>query len=302
MTSRCKSAFVGRSGAGSPWPAAGAFTLIELLVVIAIIAILAALLLPVLAKSKEQGQRASCLNNLRQVAVACTVYADDNRDVLPQARPANPGGVQVCFDPTVATTGLAGLGNFQSMAYLDKTNGLKSIWSCPNRPGFPIYEAGFGDSGDGSQLLAGGQIVLGIQYFGGIDTWFNLAGGYPSYSPIKTTRSQPWWVLASDTTMWIDRTWGAGNDTLGPDDAGLGDDAFLNVPSHLPNRRPEGGNELLMDGSAAWHKLDTMWFLTSWSTDQSQTRYGFIYQDPKDFSPALSNALPRLTPKAVGAE
>jgi len=58
------------------------FTLIELLVVIAIIAILMAILMPTLKRAREQGQRAACLSNLRQLQLAWILYADDNDDKI----------------------------------------------------------------------------------------------------------------------------------------------------------------------------------------------------------------------------
>jgi prepilin-type N-terminal cleavage/methylation domain-containing protein len=59
------------------------FTIIELLVVVAIIMILAALLTPVIQKAREQGRRAACISNIRQMSQAAMLYAADWRDKLP---------------------------------------------------------------------------------------------------------------------------------------------------------------------------------------------------------------------------
>jgi prepilin-type N-terminal cleavage/methylation domain-containing protein/prepilin-type processing-associated H-X9-DG protein len=68
-------------------PCKTAFTLIELLVVIAIIAILAALLMPVLSKSKETALAVSCLNNTKEIGIAIEAYCDENQDYFPQVTP-----------------------------------------------------------------------------------------------------------------------------------------------------------------------------------------------------------------------
>ena len=127
-----------------------AFSLIELLVVIAIIALLAALLLPVLARAKEQGKTMTCLNNMRQDGLASKLYLDDNDGIFVQwARDgASPAG-SLLSSPTVTY--------WPDILLPIVVN--RKVYHCPNRGGpFNIYGIGinypeigvYGDSAGGA--------------------------------------------------------------------------------------------------------------------------------------------------------
>jgi prepilin-type N-terminal cleavage/methylation domain-containing protein len=94
------------------------FTLIELLVVIAIIAILAAMLLPVLAKAKEAGKKAQCLNNLHEMGLSLILYADANDGFT--ARANSPHWYQVLTLNLVANNST----NFAQV----------KVFTCPSYP------------------------------------------------------------------------------------------------------------------------------------------------------------------------
>lgn len=254
------------------------FTLVELLVVIAILAILVALLLPALWSGKEKSQRAKCINHLRQIGIAMTMYAGENRDFVISAKqqdsskPEHFAFVQISLEPLLAKAA-------QSVGLEVTSN---SVWTCPNRPGLPFFE-------EVPAARISAQWTIGYQYFGGISTWMNpsFPKGIPSRSPIKLSQAAPGWCLAADAVMKVSGTWGnTSADRPLP---------FSNLPPHRNAKKvPLGGNELFADGSARWIPFEKMYYLTTWQPD-FRARQCFFYQDPGDFDPVLKSELPALS-------
>jgi prepilin-type N-terminal cleavage/methylation domain-containing protein/prepilin-type processing-associated H-X9-DG protein len=107
------------------------FTLIELLVVIAIIAILAAMLLPVLSKAKDRAKAILCKSNLKQIGLAGIMYADDQGDHLPFAWWNNPDPNTNNFYDLI--TPYIKNASFSAGVATTNSNFAQGIFSCPIR-------------------------------------------------------------------------------------------------------------------------------------------------------------------------
>ncbi len=259
------------------------FTLIELLVVIAIIAILAAILLPVLSKAHERARRTQCLSNLKQIGTGMIIYAGDNSDMVIPARAQGNNGVPNALNPNDATnTSL-----FQMSVVV--TNG-PSCWTCPDRP---VHLPGYDPTYD--------QWILGYCYFGGITTWFPSPGGQPNttvstpgHSPVKLSTSKPYWVFAADANIKIASGSSANWATQVVPITDPRYWIYANIPPHSNGGTPAGGNESFVDGSASWCNFNTMYHFTTWPSAYGPAAYVYWHQDNFDFNSTLMGLLSRM--------
>jgi len=225
-----------------PRSKAFAFTLIELLVVIAIIAILAAMLLPALAKAKEKAKIANCKSNEHQLSLATLMYCNENQDRLPDCKNL---GVWV-WDMSAYV-----------ISNLQQNVSRQDIFYCPNE--YYLYNSATPDAWQAFTTSSSPPYPYIVTGYFWLFPNSKAAAPLPYFSTVtKTTTPRPD-AGVSDTEVITDATLFLN---------GLGGRIYINIAAaggttirsvHFGNNTvPAGGNIMFLDGHVDWRKFQQM--------------------------------------------